>query len=203
MAFDGIDYQGAAFTMPSRHNPKAGLSGPAVSTPLRNSYYQARQHSRLLLCQTYASNGVTPGSTISTGGFTSSATWVRMAEVSVYVPLAVTDLHSHFAFGAYVLGDGTAYTRLVITNGSGTTTGTTVETRVPHNVPLSSFPVVAINGVDPRIELNAYEAQCVAKPAAFHLDAVCTVYLESYVTAGGSGMAQKPFNVSVWWEVEG
>ncbi len=199
MAFDGVNYSGA-WTFPPRHHPKAGMTGPAIANPLRNSYYHARQHNRLLLCQSYASNVSNSGSTIGSGFLLAATAYRRLTEVSVYIPPQVTDVFVSVTFGAITIEDSTAYTRAVLSNGGGAdVTGTATESPVLRTTTLAqAFRGSRFDRNDP------YLARCVVKPAAYHLDTTTTLYAEAYIIgASGAAQAHKPFNVTAWWEVLG
>jgi len=80
MAFDGVPYVSPALISPIAHHPAAPMTGQALAGALTTAYSSARNDARLIMQQTYGSNGQDPASGLSVVGLLVLQTsYVRLA----------------------------------------------------------------------------------------------------------------------------
>lgn len=130
MAFDGRDHTAAELVLPYHVHPDAPATGRALALSLQLAYLAGRHNARCMGSTTYASDQRNRVRWRNNGTSFASTSYVRVAEGRRGVlPLLATHLIASAQWSTTATGAIDATHRLVVTDGSGTDTGTAVVTR--------------------------------------------------------------------------
>lgn len=204
MTFDGQPYGGGSLIYPDTYQPSAPFAGGALSQGLENLYYMARNHSRLVLQQSYAWNELDQDIYTAELGFAIVAgAHTHIAEGYAYLPDQATHLVGYVLFGGIPLGSTVANHRIGIT---GSALGATVEQAVSAAQFGSSVAAASSlisfdwsPGNAPVDGASAYQARVEVSLEGVDLDEVQHVYVEGCLIAANA-TAYRPHFISVFWE---
>ena len=205
MAFDGVPHGGPAMIDPFDHHPAAPMSGRVLSNALQTAYYGARNHSRVILQQTYGYNGQDDSANFDTGFVVAQTSYVRIAEVHCFVPAEVTTIQAQILYSALSFQDATSYHRIVAVDAVTPTPNTA--TGSPHTQAVAAGTWVygvGVAGLSERIRRGAQPLSALVEVDVTSLTAgaVWSVRLEGYV-AGTVAATYRPQYAAAWWQVRG
>lgn len=133
---DGREYVDALPVFPGRYHPHAPLTGPALGDALRIAYVHARHHGRLLLRQSAPIHLRAPRTSV----FTANAVPTRIAEATVYLPKAITQLQVEVIYRVWSVSEGTSSAHYVeVTNGTDTDTSSVIYSDVANPTPVAAW----------------------------------------------------------------
>lgn len=208
MPFDGIDYQGASLIPPYNYHPHAPMTGRVLFHSLRGAYFFARNHSRLVGCQTYRLWNADAHVYDNVTSRIESTSMVDIARFRRRIPAHMTHVGASIWFKVFGADTSLARHQIIVTDGSGTDSGAAVEQEIGLE-PLPEVTSGLFDATQVPFEAGAIgvgHATCLVDLANVTLPATCTITVEGHAidTQGTPvAMAYRPYFISCWmWSQE-